>query len=113
MNYTLLDRAGLATGSGSCQEEVTSRIVAPDGGQVLLNQTPPDDFFRLWRWNGKDFVDAGPRFPETYATQRQAAYPQATEQLDMLWHAMADGSTPAIEPWFSTIKAIKDAHPKP
>lgn len=113
MKYTKLNGSGYVVGSGDCQDGDEVHIVAPAGGQVLLNQTPPTDFYRLWRWDGKTFVDAGPRFPETYATQRQSAYPPATEQLDMLWHAMASGATPPSEPWFSTIKAIKDAHPKP
>ncbi len=113
MNYTLLDCGGEIVGNGECQDCDVQYLAVPAGGQVLLNQTPPDDFFRLWHWDGKTFVDSGPRFPTTYVTQRLSSYPPATEQLDMLWHAMADGSTPAIEPWFSVIKAIKDAHPKP
>jgi len=30
----------------------------------------------------------------------------------MLWHAMDDGIIPKIEPLYSEIKAVKDAHPK-
>lgn len=113
MNYTLLAADGLVVGGGTCQDEAAGRIQAPAGGSVLLGNTPPNDFLRLWRWDGQTFVDGGLRFQPTYATERREAYPPATEQLDLLWHAMDDNTTPRIEPWYSTIKAIKDAHPKP
>lgn len=113
MNYTLVDRDGALVGSGDCQDIDAQYLVAPEGGQVLLNQTPPNDLLRRWRWDGQAFVDGGLRFPPTYATERQEAYPPVTEQLDLLWHAMDAGTTMPIEPWFSTIKSIKDAYPKP
>lgn len=49
----------------------------------------------------------------TYDQARFAEYPPLGEQLDMLWHAMDAGDSPKIEPFYSTIKAIKDRHPKP
>jgi hypothetical protein len=36
-------------------------------------------------------------------------YPTITDQLDMMWHDKKDGTTT----WEDTIKAVKDAHPKP
>jgi len=30
----------------------------------------------------------------------------------MIWHSMDNGETPKIEPFYSTIKAIKDKYPK-
>jgi hypothetical protein len=39
-------------------------------------------------------------------------YPSTSEQLDMLWHAMDSGNTEKIEPFYSTIKTVKDAVPK-
>lgn len=111
MNYVCVNAEGLIESWGSCLE---ADVPASQPGMTVLRDThPPADRTRIWRWNGKAFVDTGPRFPTTYVTQRLSSYPPATEQLDMLWHAMADGSTPAIEPWFSTIKAIKDVYPKP
>ncbi len=44
---------------------------------------------------------------------RAEAYPTLTEQLDMLWHAMNEGSMPKAEPFFSSIQAVKDQYPKP
>lgn len=36
-------------------------------------------------------------------------YPSIQDQLDMLYHDKVDGTTT----WIDTIKAVKDAHPKP
>jgi len=47
-----------------------------------------------------------------YDLQRQQAYPEVSEQLDMLWHSMNSGSTPKSEPFFSAIEKIKMAFPK-
>ena len=44
--------------------------------------------------------------------QRDRQYPPIGEQLDMLWHGMNNDSSKRIEPFYSQIKAIKDAHPK-
>jgi len=48
----------------------------------------------------------------TPQAKRAAAYPAIEEQLDMLWHAMASDRTKRLEPFYSTIKAIKDRYPK-
>ena len=47
-----------------------------------------------------------------YVYDRKTAYPTFGDQLDMLWHAMDDGLIPKIEPLYSEIKAVKEAHPK-
>lgn len=44
---------------------------------------------------------------------RARAYPPVEEQLDMLWKAMDSNKTPRSEPFYSTIKAVKDKHKKP
>jgi hypothetical protein len=43
---------------------------------------------------------------------RSAAYPALGEQFDMLWHAMNNGDIAKAEPFYSRIKAVKDAYPK-
>ena len=45
-------------------------------------------------------------YVQTYADKRREAYPTIEDQLDDLYHN-------GIEGWKTTIKAIKDAHPKP
>lgn len=48
-----------------------------------------------------------------YRLERGREYPMVEEQLDMMWHAMNADETKRIEPFYSTIKAIKDKYPKP
>ena len=41
-------------------------------------------------------------------------YPEVGEQLDMLFHELeTTGSLSISGSWFNTIKAVKDANPKP
>lgn len=65
---------------------------------------------------GKHFNDANElvRADPTpqYAHDRKASYPSVGEQMDSLWHGMDQGLLPKIEPFYSQIKAVKEAHPK-
>ena len=45
-----------------------------------------------------------------YKTQRQ--YPSLGDQLDMLWHAIDNGTLNKTSDFYTAIKAVKDAHPK-
>jgi hypothetical protein len=49
---------------------------------------------------------------EDYRALRRAAYPSVQDQLDALWHAMNTLQVPVAEPFYSTIKAIKQKYPK-
>jgi len=48
-----------------------------------------------------------------YSKKRAEAYPDVTEQLDMLWHAMNSGQAEKIEPFYSSIASVKQKFPKP
>jgi hypothetical protein len=52
-----------------------------------------------------------------YARTRADAYPTIGDQLDMLWHAVDTGDwTPTkvkTTEFYTALKAVKDAHPKP
>jgi hypothetical protein len=50
--------------------------------------------------------------PNQYKQDRVKEYPPLPEQLDMLWHAMEQDPTKRLEPFYSSIKDIKDAYPK-
>ena len=41
-----------------------------------------------------------------YVRDRQSAYPSYADQFDQIYHE-------GIDAWKETIKAVKDAHPKP
>jgi hypothetical protein len=48
--------------------------------------------------------------PEAYKSLRQ--YPFIGDQLDMLWHAIDNGTLNKTSDFYTAIKAVKDAHPK-
>ena len=54
---------------------------------------------------------------KAYARTRETAYPTIGNQLDMLWHAVDTGDwTPAkvkTTEFYTALKAVKDANPKP
>ena len=53
------------------------------------------------------YIDA-----RAYITKRQAEYPYIADQLDMLWHAIDNGTLNKTSDFYTAIKAVKDAHPK-
>ena len=48
-----------------------------------------------------------------YRTDRLQEYPEIGDQLDMLWHAIDDGTLDKTSDFYTSLKAIKDKHPKP
>ena len=53
----------------------------------------------------QSYIDAN-----EYKTLRQ--YPSLGDQLDMLWHAIDNGTLNKTSDFYTAIKAVKDAHPK-
>ena len=47
-----------------------------------------------------------------YKVSRGQEYPQITDQLDMLWHAINTNSLNQTSDFYTTIKAVKDKYPK-
>ena len=43
---------------------------------------------------------------------RKKAYPEITEQLDMLWHAIDSNKLDKTSDFYTTLKAVKVANPK-
>ena len=54
---------------------------------------------------------------KAYARTRATAYPSIGDQLDMLWHAVDTGDWTAAKvkttEFYTALKAVKDANPKP
>ena len=54
---------------------------------------------------------------QAYARTRASAYPSIGDQLDMLWHAVDTGDWTAAKvkttEFYTALKAVKDANPKP
>jgi hypothetical protein len=49
---------------------------------------------------------------ESNEYQRLRQYPSIGDQLDMLWHAIDNGTLNKTSDFYTAIKAVKDAHPK-
>ena len=83
---------------GHCQDGLEHHN-ARDGARLFTGKPP------------KDLLP--PPLPELgYSSKRSAAYPGVGEQLDCLWHAMDEGTLPKVDPFYSNILAVKQAHPK-
>ena len=82
--------------SNVCSVDDTAGAFDKDGNKVEV------DLDRINAW-----ID-----PNTYKYQRVAKYPSIGDQLDMLWHAIDNGTLNKTSDFYTAIKAVKDAHPK-
>jgi hypothetical protein len=48
-----------------------------------------------------------------YQRQREPEYPAIGEQLDLLWHAIDDGTLDKTSDFYTSLKVTKDKYPKP
>jgi len=48
-----------------------------------------------------------------YKNNRKEAYPSIGDQLDMLYHAIDSGNLDKTSDFYTSLKSIKDANPKP
>ena len=47
-----------------------------------------------------------------YQRDREPDYPDLAEQFDLLWHAIDADTLDKTSDFYTTLKAVKDAHPK-
>ena len=47
-----------------------------------------------------------------YVDNRKKEYPGIEEQLDLLWHAIDDGTLDKTSDFYTSLKATKDKYPK-
>lgn len=78
-------------------------------GYTLIYESEKKPDLRSKRYVNGQWIDIAP--PE-YIEQRKMEYPKMSDQLDMLWHAMNDGLLPKAEPFYTSIKTVKDKYPK-
>jgi hypothetical protein len=111
VHFTIYDDLGNIISSGMCQEEAYHLQVLNPGEYITQIYSDPE----------KDTIDTitkniipNSRAPDpiTYIDARRQVYPSIAEQLDMLWHAMHTDTIPKAEPFYTTIKLVKDAYPK-
>jgi len=65
-----------------------------------------------WIYNGKEVESPKKEINISYEIHRRFNYPLIQEQLDMLWHGMNTDETKRIEPFYTSIKKIKEKYPK-
>lgn len=112
IHYTIYDNTGRILQSGYGEQSTFSSLLSLFPNAEIIEQSSDPRF---------DTVDTitktvkpNTKIPETldYKQARIQTYPAIREQLDMLWHAMNNGDMPKSEPFYSTLKDIKDAFPK-
>jgi len=112
-HFTIYNSLGEITSSGQVQDEDFELQVLVPGEYIIEGYADPE----------KDSIDPktqtvihGGRvvkpFPRTYADKRRSLYPNAIDQLDMIWRAMDSGKLPKDNEFYTTIKLIKDQYPK-
>ncbi len=111
--YVIVDASGTIVGSGIVQNGNADLIQVPDGCALHLGVATTLGATRQMLVDGKVVDTQEPIFEATYQTKRRGAYPSVGEQMDMLWHAMNNGDTTKIEPFYSEILAVKQRFPKP
>lgn len=112
MKYLIYNSSGEIVQTGSCPPgEMENQEVSP-GLFIMEGEADPE----------KDIVNTvtnqivvggkpPPPVDMDYRKARYAAYPSVQEQMDMLWHAMDTNVLPKVEPFYSEIKAVKEAYP--
>lgn len=103
------------TGPISEEDDAVYRpVYANKPGVVGVITTERNIDFTRARLVDNELVDAEPvEMTLTYDQQRRIMYPSLGDQLDMLWHAMKDGTLTKVEPFYTEIAAVKDMYPKP
>lgn len=97
IHYLLLNSDGQIVQRGICASQELIPPVPGTRAEVIEASDPRQPY-------------KGP--PPNYVDYRRAEYPAISEQMDMLWHAMDNGSMPKVEPFYSRIKSVKDKYPK-
>lgn len=94
-SYSVFNTEGHLVRTGNCSPE-TFELQAGPGETVQEGLT--------------EFVREIPEL--SYSSKRLKEYPSLGDQLDALWHGMDTGTLAISEPFYSTIKAVKDKYPK-
>jgi hypothetical protein len=98
--FYITDQNGNILRYGSClDEDLNGQVMNP--GEIVNEGAPPNLAPMSF-----DLFGTG------YVADRLRAYPKIGDQLDMLWHAMDLDNLTKVEPFYSTIKSVKDTYPK-
>ena len=109
--FTIYNSQGEILRSGQVPDEAFD--LQKQEGEFIIEQ-PSDPEFDAVDFNAKTIIKGGkppPPLNMDYAQARYEAYPRIQDQLDMLWHSMDRNEIPRAEPFYSRIKAVKQAYP--
>lgn len=113
MHYAIYGPDGIVRRSGTHPEDEAHNIKLEPGERIYHGRANPGD--TIDETSGRVYAapePMAPGLPPDYLMARIAAYPSLQSQMDSLWHAMDQGVLPKAEPFYSQIKAVKDAYPK-
>jgi hypothetical protein len=115
-NFVIYNSDGVILRVGNCPSEAAPFQVGPGEFMLETHADPLADSVDVVAGvvvpGGRVLPEPAAVPPDTYSDVRRRMYPSVTEQLDMLWHAMDTNTVERAEPFYSTIKAVKDAVPK-
>jgi hypothetical protein len=111
--FVIYDSEGGILRAGDCPEHLFG-LQAQDGEYILEGEADPQtDTVDV---QAQAVIKGGrvvpPPAPESYVAVRRRLYPSVEDQLDMLWHSMDTSEVPKAEPFYSILKAVKEAVPK-
>lgn len=109
--FTIYDSDGNIVETGGMPEHSFHLKPVPPGLFLLEEDSDPNsDTVDVIT---KKVIRGGKQKPQpNYKDAREDLYPSVAEQMDMLWHSMDTGQIPKAEPFYTTIKNIKQAYPK-
>lgn len=112
-HFVIYNGAGEILRAGICQDE-TLHLQAGAAGELVVEAEADPEADSVDPQTKRVVVGGRPKPPidMDYRKARAAAYPSVREQLDMLWQAMDKKQIARAEPFYSRIKAVKDAYPK-
>jgi len=97
-DYLITVRTGQWFGWSDSMNKIYANLVVHDGGSKPTEKQCTDGLAALQAaWDLEN---------DSYKSKRREEYPDFASQLDDIYHNGIDG-------WKATIKAVKDANPKP
>ena len=97
-DYLITVRTGQWFGWSDSMNKIYANLVVHDGGSKPTEKQCTDGLAALQAaWDLEN---------DSYKSKRREEYPDYASQLDDIYHNGIDG-------WKATIKAVKDANPKP
>ena len=106
-DYLVTVRTGQWFGWSDSSNKIYANLIVHDGGSKPTEKECTDGLAALIaEWELEN---------DSYKSKRRKAYDRLPDQLDLLWHAIDADSDLKVKfsAFYNSIKAVKDAYPKP